>query len=1004
LLAGTFGAIAGYGQSACSTPEEDVDIFSPLKFSFNLRGKAPGTCGPEIYLTFTNDGVEMVEYFPCNGTYTRTEAEITTILSTLKSMCGPEWLAQFANGEGVGQSSHAISGAAVALLPLSGQGSQQLVLADFNADGNSDSANISSRGVQVQLMASDGSVISSATYAVGFSTSNPLASSIIAADFNGDGKLDLAVSNFGSPGVNSGGIAILLGAGDGTFGAPIAVAAGTNPLSMAAADFNGDGKLDIAAANQWSATSTTTFEGPGAISLLLGNGDGTFQAPVTYSAGEDHLGLPDSLVALDLNGDGHPDLAVANRNDNSISTLINSGGQFKPALVTPLPVDVQYLAFSDFNHDGKLDLAAASSHSSALVMLAGKGDGSFQAPAFYAIGNRPGSLGVAPLQDGNTLLVSADGLTGNPWITIVSPQGVPGAPALTLLGGSPTGVAAADLNGDGQPDAVVVGGSGVSVVLSKGGAYQAPVKYSLTDSSPQAVAIGDLNKDGKPDIVVANIEGSVSVLLGNGDGTLRSPSSAAVDQNASSIALGDFNGDGKLDAAVAAYGSDEGTQGSITVLSGNGNGTFQSPLTLTVTGFHLEAVATADLNGDGMLDIAAVGVGTSRQTATLAVFLGQTGGKFQPARTFPIQASGVTEGGIAIGDLNGDGRLDIVAFTYGQKIDVLLGDGLGGFHEAATLPTSLAANNAALALADINGDGKLDIVTTGTFFAGNGDGTFQTEQQFLAASLPTSVAIVKIGATTGMISVGQAGTMAATALLTPLASPLTIGANVSAASPTIKLLTPASIATAFGTDLATETAGASSATLPTTLGKTTVTITDSAGAQLPAPLFYVSSGQVNYEVPAATAIGDAQVTIVNGNGDAGSAGIQIAKVAPAVFTLNAAGLAAADVITVAADGSKELGNVYTVGASGVQPLPVNLNAGPVYLSIFATGIRNAQSVTATVAGQSVPVLFWGAQGVFAGLDQVNIGPLPVSLKGRGSINIGLSADSQSANTVSLTIQ
>ncbi|HEX3746851.1 MAG TPA: FG-GAP-like repeat-containing protein [Bryobacteraceae bacterium] len=882
-------------------------------------------------------------------------------------------------------------------------------MGDFNGDGNPDSATIAGAGVLVQLLAGDGSVLSSQTYPVGFSTGNTLGIHMIAADFNGDGEIDLAVSNSGTPGTNPGGIAILLGAGNGTFGAPIAVSAGANPQTLVAADFNGDGKLDIAVGNYASGSSSQGFPGPGTISVLSGNGNGTFGVPVTYPTGEDQSGLPNSLIALDLNGDGLPDLAAANRNDNSISTWINSNGKFGSPLVTHLAtIDDNYLAYADFDHDGKLDVIAASHQNSALVMLLGKGDGSFQTPAFYAIGNQPASLGVAPLQDGNTLIVSADSLTGDAWTTVVSPQGVVGAPPLIFLGGSLTGVAAVDLNGDGTPDAVAVGGSqDVSVVLSKSAAYQAPVNYSLGGTSPVAVALGDLNKDGKPDVVVANGAGSVSVLLGNGDGTLRTPLTMPLNLSPTSLTLGDFNGDGKLDAAVASYGSsaDPTAGGGVAVLPGNGDGTFQAPAILTMNGLHPEAVASADLNGDGIQDLAVMAVGTSGQPATLTIFLGQAGGKFQAARTFPLQTAGGVIAGIAIGDLNGDGKPDIVAFGfYNANIDVMLGDGTGSFHEAAALPTTAASNSAALALADVNGDGKLDIVTTGAFLAGNGDGTFQAEQQFLAASFATSVAPATFAGRPGLFSVGQTGTLVATALLTPAVSPLSISANVSAASSTVTNLAPSSIATAYGSDLATQTATAGAGPLSTTLGQTTVTITDSTGAQLPAPLFYVSSTQVNYEVPAAAALGAAQVTIANGNGDVGSAGVQIAKIAPGVFVLNPASLVAADAIVVS-NGSQQLENVFQVAASGaIVAAPINVNGAPVYLAIFGTGIANAKNVTATVAGQSVPVLFWGAQGEYVGLDQVNIGPLPAALQGRGQVAIVLTADGLAANTVNIAIQ
>jgi uncharacterized protein (TIGR03437 family) len=232
-----------------------------------------------------------------------------------------------------------------------------------------------------------------------------------------------------------------------------------------------------------------------------------------------------------------------------------------------------------------------------------------------------------------------------------------------------------------------------------------------------------------------------------------------------------------------------------------------------------------------------------------------------------------------------------------------------------------------------------------------------------------------------------------------------ITSDVSAASGTITTLAPASIATLYGANLAYATGAPNTSTLPINLEGTTVTITDSSGAQQTAPLFYVSPGQVNYLVPAGTALGEAQVVVTNMTGLVGSANVQIANIAPGIFQLNASGLAAAIVLIVAPDGSQTFQNVYQLSPSNnIIALPINLSAGQVYLELYGTGIRNAKNVTVRVGSQSVPVLSSGAQGNFLGLDQVNIGPLPKSLAGSGQTNIVLSADGQAANTVNVTFQ
>jgi len=211
---------------------------------------------------------------------------------------------------------------------------------------------------------------------------------------------------------------------------------------------------------------------------------------------------------------------------------------------------------------------------------------------------------------------------------------------------------------------------------------------------------------------------------------------------------------------------------------------------------------------------------------------------------------------------------------------------------------------------------------------------------------------------------------------------------------------------ASGADLATGTASASSLPLPTSLDGTTVTVTDSAGAARLASLFYVSPLQVNFEIPAGTAVGTASVSIQSQSGTAQTATIQIGNVSPGLFELNGAGLVAAWVLPVISGAQQPLQPVYQIASGAVVPLPINLglSTNQVYLEMYGTGIRNASNVTATVGSFSVPVLYAGAAPGFAGEDQVNIGPLPQALAGAGSVNIVLTADGQAANTVNVTIQ
>lgn len=214
-----------------------------------------------------------------------------------------------------------------------------------------------------------------------------------------------------------------------------------------------------------------------------------------------------------------------------------------------------------------------------------------------------------------------------------------------------------------------------------------------------------------------------------------------------------------------------------------------------------------------------------------------------------------------------------------------------------------------------------------------------------------------------------------------------------------------SIVSWYGSNLATGTATASGLPLPTQIDGTTVTVFDSVGMVRAAPLFYVSPSQINFEIPAGTASGPATVS-VGGPGVGQSAPIQIGNVSPGLFALNATGLVAAWVLPVVSGAQQALQPVYQIASGSVVPLPISLGPSTeqIYLEMYGTGIRNASSVTASVGGVNVPVLFAGPAPGFAGLDQVNIGPLPQSLAGAGSVGIVVAADGQAANTVSVTIE
>jgi len=216
-----------------------------------------------------------------------------------------------------------------------------------------------------------------------------------------------------------------------------------------------------------------------------------------------------------------------------------------------------------------------------------------------------------------------------------------------------------------------------------------------------------------------------------------------------------------------------------------------------------------------------------------------------------------------------------------------------------------------------------------------------------------------------------------------------------------------SIVAGYGSGLATGTAVAGEGALPTELLGTRVEVTDSRGVTRRAPLFFVSPGQINYLVPAGTAVGTASILVTSGSGASVAGVLEVARVAPGLFTANnqGKGVASAFSLRVAADGSRTQALIFNPGT--LEPVPIGLGqeGDQVFLLLFGTGIRGYQSaVMATLGGVTVPVLGAVPQGQYPGLDQVNAGPIPRELAGRGRLDLILTVDGKQANTVVVHIQ
>ena len=322
---------------------------------------------------------------------------------------------------------------------------------------------------------------------------------LVVADFTGDGRSDLAVTNDSSPGS----VTILLSNGNGTFQAGRSYAVGANPSDIAVADLNGDGKPDLITTDYYSNTVT----------VLLGNGNGTFGPATTYAVGD----RPKQVVAADFNGDGKPDLAVTNYFSDTVSVLLGNGnGTFQVATTYAVGNGPTAIVAGDFSHDGRLDLAVANYDSSYLSLLLGNGDGTFSAANTYSVGGGVNSLDVGDYNgDGNLDLAAVN--ESNPTISILlgNGDGTFQAAPIYYVAVNASRAASADFNGDGNLDLALTTGGSISVLLGNGNGTFLPEQNSgVTMASADAVAVGNFGGDGLPDLAVANSAyGTVTVLL-----------------------------------------------------------------------------------------------------------------------------------------------------------------------------------------------------------------------------------------------------------------------------------------------------------------------------------------------------------------------------------------------------------------------------------------------------------------------------------------------------------
>lgn len=507
------------------------------------------------------------------------------------------------------------------------------------------------------------------------------AMSTVVADVNADGKPDILSTN--SDGAD---ITVMLGNGDGSVTGPqMGYATGGYPRSPAlVADFNGDGKLDLIVEDRVMN-----------LVYLQNNGDGTFAAASNYYSALSmdpaaHYGWGISTAVGDFNRDGIPDVVLGKESsstDLGVSLfLANADGSYRQGISVGDTSEMWYAAVGDYNGDGKLDIFASDGQSEALKVFPGAGDGTF----------------------------------GTPLTIPTDPEGY----------GSPRSVVTADFDGDGLSDAAAYNFSGTVAVLTKIGSESPVVNtYSLSGEG-YMLALGDLNGDGAVDIVAAERwNDTIAVLLGKGDGTFDDPIEIALNQTFSAepygLAVGDLTGDGHADIAFTLQGNDSNANDMqyVGVMTGNGDGSFQSPVLFPATARDtwIDApwpgeIRIADVNHDGRNDL----VYTNSDYGTVALRYNQgNGADGNPVFYDPLEfAAGAYPYGIQVADLNLDGALDYV--TAGDDFPGIT----VGLNTSAVRLTTAADKNPALTTDTITLTSQIAPAIKGTRALPSGTVTF----------------------------------------------------------------------------------------------------------------------------------------------------------------------------------------------------------------------------------------------------------------------------------------
>jgi FG-GAP-like repeat/FG-GAP repeat len=473
---------------------------------------------------------------------------------------------------------------------------------------------------------------------------------------------------------------------------------GDRPTTVLAADYDGDGKLDL----------ITVDEQSGYVSLVKGFGDGTFRRVTTVVGGSD----PRGVRFADVNHDGFPDIIMSNRLSTDVTVNLGNGqGVFGTKIRSIDSLPNYALNVGDWNLDGNLDVVVVNSTTNQITTMRGTGTGTFGNIASITVGTQPAWVEVADFNaDSISDLAVVD--TGSDNVQIWRGNGTGGFTLNTTLSvGAGSGVISAtarDLNRDNRPDLVVAlrDANSLKVYLANtAGGFNAPTTLS-PGLGPQFVAVDDLNADGFVDLIVGQAHvsgvGELAILNGNGAGGFAAPTIVSTGPTPVSIATGDFNGDGNIDVASASQ-----TGSAVSVLPTIGAGTFMvaGRIPFNVGAFP-SSLAVADFNHDGFLDVAATDEGSDN----ISVTRGNGNGTFQaPVYTGTGSATGPHS--LTVVDTNHDTWADLVALTDINTMSVLQ-NGAGAFTATNGIEIGVCDGANWIASGEVNGDTNRDVLFT----------------------------------------------------------------------------------------------------------------------------------------------------------------------------------------------------------------------------------------------------------------------------------------------------